>query len=129
MVDALEIGYAIKDRRAQLALTQSAVAEAAGVSSRSVWSLELGRNDGVQLNKLLAVFKVLGLDLRISVMINRATIRWLIGRPAYQGGTLLIQYEDQVCHQQCLTFARHGDNVQYRSLQQCLNHHATRHIV
>ncbi len=65
MVDALEIGYAIKDRRAQLGLTQSAVAEAAGVSSRSVWSLELGRNDGVQLNKLLAVFEVLGLDLRI----------------------------------------------------------------
>ena len=30
-----------------------------------MWSLELGRNTGVQLNKLLAVFKVLGLDFCI----------------------------------------------------------------
>lgn len=65
MLDALEIGYAIKDRRAQLGLTQAEVAKAAGVSSRSVWALELGRNDGVQLNKLLAVLKALGLDLCI----------------------------------------------------------------
>lgn len=65
MVDALEIGYAIKDRRAQLGLTQAEVAKAAGISSRCLWSLELGRNTGVQLNKLLAVFKVLGLDFCI----------------------------------------------------------------
>ena len=65
MLDALEIGYAIKDRRAQLGLTQAEVAKAAGISSRCLWSLELGRNDGVQLNKLLAVFKALGLDLCI----------------------------------------------------------------
>ncbi|MGN0262704.1 MAG: helix-turn-helix domain-containing protein [Eggerthellaceae bacterium] len=63
MVDALEIGFAIKDRRAELGLTQAQVAEAAGVSSRCLWSLELGLNPGVQLNKLTAVLKVLGLDL------------------------------------------------------------------
>ena len=34
MVDALEIGYAIKDRRAELEMTQAQLAEAAGVSKR-----------------------------------------------------------------------------------------------
>lgn len=66
MVDALEIGYAIKDRRAELGLTQAQLAEMTGVSKRCLWSLELGRNPGVQLNKLTAVLGALGLDLVIS---------------------------------------------------------------
>ena len=65
VIDALEIGYAIKDRRAELGLTQAQVAEAAGVSKRCLWSLELGQNPGVQLDKLTAVLGALGLDLRI----------------------------------------------------------------
>ena len=55
MVDALEIGYAIKDRRAELGMTQAQLAEAAGMSKRCLWSLELGQNPGVQLDKLTAV--------------------------------------------------------------------------
>lgn len=66
MIDALEIGYAIKDRRAQLGMTQAQVAEMAGVSKRCLWSLELGQNPGVQLDKLTAVLKALDLDLTIS---------------------------------------------------------------
>ena len=66
MIDALDIGYAIKDRRGQLGLTQAQVADAAGVSKRCLWSLELGQNPGVQLDKLTAVLKVLGLDLTIT---------------------------------------------------------------
>lgn len=65
MLDALEIGYAVKDRRALLGLTQAQVAEAAGVSKRCLWSIELGRNPGVQFDKLIAVLRVLGLDLKI----------------------------------------------------------------
>ena len=65
MLDDLDIGYAIKDARAQSGLTQAQLADAAGISKRCLWSLELGQNPGVQLNKLLAVFKVLGLDLQI----------------------------------------------------------------
>ena len=65
MIDALDIGYAIKDRRAQLGLTQAQVADASGVSKRCLWSLELGQNPGVQFNKLAAVFEVLGLSLSI----------------------------------------------------------------
>lgn len=66
MLDALEIGYAIKDRRTELGLAQKQLAEAAGVSSRCLWTLELGRNPGVRLDKLTAVLGALGLDLSIS---------------------------------------------------------------
>ena len=65
LLDALEIGYAIKDARAELGLTQAQLADVAGISKRCLWSLELGQNPGVQLDKLLAVFKALGLDLQI----------------------------------------------------------------
>lgn len=65
MVDALEIGYAIKDRRAELGVTQAQLAEAAGVSKRCLWSLELGQNPGVQLDKLTAVLGALGLGLAV----------------------------------------------------------------
>lgn len=34
MVDALKIGYALKDRRAELGMSQAQLAEAAGVSKR-----------------------------------------------------------------------------------------------
>ena len=67
MVDALEIGYAIKDRRAELGMTQAQLAEAAGVSKRCLWSLELGQNPGVQLDKLTAVLGALGLELELTV--------------------------------------------------------------
>ena len=64
-MDALDIGFAIKDRRAQLGLTQEQVAQSAGVSKRCLWSLELGQNPGVQFNKLSAVLNALGLSLEI----------------------------------------------------------------
>lgn len=67
MIDALDIGYAIKERRAQLGLTQARVAERSGVSKRCLWSLELGQNPGVQFNKLTAVFETLGLELNIEI--------------------------------------------------------------
>ncbi len=67
MVDALEIGYAIKDRRTELGMTQAQLAEAASVSKRCLWSLELGQNPGVQLDKLTAVLGALGLELELTV--------------------------------------------------------------
>ena len=54
-----------KMARSELNLTQAQLAEAAGISKRCLWSLELGQNSGVQLDKLLAVFKALNLDLQI----------------------------------------------------------------
>lgn len=70
MVDALEIGYAIKDRRAELGMTQAQLAEAAGVSKRCLWSLELGQNPGVQLDKLTAVLGALGLELELELTVG-----------------------------------------------------------
>ena len=67
MLDAIEVGYAIKDRRAELGLTQEQLARLSGVSKRCLWSLEMGQIPGVQLDKLLAVLGALGLDLSISV--------------------------------------------------------------
>ena len=80
MVDALEIGYAIKDRRAELGMTQAQLAEAAGVSKRCLWSLELGQNPGVQLDKLTAVLGALGLGLELTVgtpQVSRKLSSWV----------------------------------------------------
>lgn len=65
MLDALEIGYAIKDKRTQLGMTQAQVAKAAGVSERCLWSLELGQNTGVQFDKLTAILSALGMELEL----------------------------------------------------------------
>ena len=81
MVDALEIGYAIKDRRTELGMTQAQLAEAAGVSKRCLWSLELGQNPGVQLDKLTAVLGALGLGLELTVR-NPSDEQSGIGGPA-----------------------------------------------
>lgn len=84
MVDALEIGYAIKDRRAELGMTQAQLAEAAGVSKRCLWSLELGQNPGVQLDKLTAVLGALGLGLELTVgnPLGEPQAEQLVGEPA-----------------------------------------------
>ena len=47
MLDALEIGYVIKDARSELGMTQARLAEMAEISKRCLWSLELGQNPGV----------------------------------------------------------------------------------
>ena len=60
-----KLGMPSKMARSELNLTQAQLAEAAGISKRCLWSLELGQNSGVQLDKLLAVFKALNLDLQI----------------------------------------------------------------
>lgn len=83
MVDALEIGYVIKDRRAELGMTQAQLAEAAGVSKRCLWSLELGQNPGVQLDKLTAVLRALGLELTVGNPSDEPQAEQLgIGEPA-----------------------------------------------
>ena len=71
MVDALEIGYAIKKQRATLGITQEQLANASGVSKRCIWSLELGQNAGVQLDKLCAVLEALELDLVLKTKARR----------------------------------------------------------
>lgn len=75
MLDALEIGYAVKDRRALLGLTQAQVAEAAGVSKRCLWSIELGRNPGSSSTSSLRCSGCSGSTSRSSIPALRWTSR------------------------------------------------------
>lgn len=86
MLDALEIGYAIKERRAELGLTQAQLAEAAGVSKRCLWSLELGESTGVRLDKLTAVLGALGLELSISASDSATSAEHEPDAPAQAAG-------------------------------------------
>mgnify|MGYP002604958749 CR=1 FL=1 len=65
MLDALEIGYVVKERRIELGMTQERLAAAAGVSKRCLWTMETGLGTGVRLDKLAAVLRVLGLELSL----------------------------------------------------------------
>ena len=57
-------GPAVRDRRTQLGLTQTELAELAGCSTRFVHTVEAGKAT-VRLDKLLDVLDVLGLRLTV----------------------------------------------------------------
>ena len=59
-----EIGTEAKSRRRALGISQEELADLAGVSARFVHTLEHGKPT-VRLDKVLAVFDVLGLELTI----------------------------------------------------------------
>jgi HTH-type transcriptional regulator / antitoxin HipB len=59
-----DFATAARDRRRALGLSQQDLADLAGVSARFVHSLEHGKPT-VRLDKVLAVFGVLGLQLEI----------------------------------------------------------------
>ena len=60
-----DIGSAIRDRRKQLGYTQAFLAEYAGVSTSFLSELENGK-ETVQINKLMDVLSLLGMDFCIS---------------------------------------------------------------
>ena len=62
---AKKLGAAIKDCRKKLGLTQTQLADLAGVSLNYVSQLENGKPK-TQLDKLLAVIDVLGLELTLT---------------------------------------------------------------
>ena len=61
---AADIGKAIRVRRKELGYTQAFLAEYAGVSASFLSELENGK-DTVQINKLMDVMSLLGMDLCI----------------------------------------------------------------
>jgi y4mF family transcriptional regulator len=61
-----DINVVVRARRKELGLTQSQLAELAGVSSRFVFDLEAGKQT-VSLDRVLLVLKVLGLKLNLRV--------------------------------------------------------------
>lgn len=63
--DSIALGRQIRDRRRSLHLTQDDLAELAGASPRFVRALEGGK-PGVQMNKVLDVLDVLGLEIELT---------------------------------------------------------------
>ncbi len=64
MLTASDIGHAVRDTRRALGLRQPDLAAAAGVGLRFIVELERGKAS-VQLDRVLAVLQVLGLDLAV----------------------------------------------------------------
>jgi HTH-type transcriptional regulator/antitoxin HipB len=61
---ASAIGAAVRERRKDLGLLQEDLARLAGCSTRFVHTVEAGK-ETVRLDKLLDVFDVLGLEVRV----------------------------------------------------------------
>ncbi len=56
-------GTYARERRKEPGMTQRELARRSGVSERTIYSFELGEKPGMHLNKLLAVYRALGLSL------------------------------------------------------------------
>jgi HTH-type transcriptional regulator/antitoxin HipB len=60
-----QIGAAVRGARKRQGLTQTALAERAGVSRRWLITLESGQADRAELGKVLDTFDALGLELTV----------------------------------------------------------------
>lgn len=60
----MELGSVVRQRRRELGLRQDELADLAGVSTRFVHTLEAGK-PSVQLDRVVAVLEVLGLELAV----------------------------------------------------------------
>lgn len=72
IMDTVEIGKIISQKRQQLRLTQQELADRASISRRTLIELEHGRND-IGLRKLLRILLSLGLQLDVRAASNRPT--------------------------------------------------------
>lgn len=63
---AREVGRLVRERRKALGMTQDMLARVAGVSRRSIVSLEIGETPGIRLNLLVGVFDALGMTMSVS---------------------------------------------------------------
>lgn len=63
--DPSVLARAVRDRRSELGLTQTELADLAGASRRFVHALEAGKPT-LRLDKVLDVFRVVGLDLVVA---------------------------------------------------------------
>lgn len=67
-----QAGIYVRQAREAQGITRAALAKKAGVSERLLASLELGDATGIRLDKLLAVFSALGLQLAAQGNIDEA---------------------------------------------------------
>lgn len=75
------LGDGVRQRREQLRLRQSELADLAGCSTRFVHTLEHGKPT-LRLDKVLDVLEVLGLDLLVAPGRGRVVLRPVGGRTA-----------------------------------------------
>lgn len=65
MLDARTIEQTIRQARVDSGLKQSQLASLAGVSERTLISVEMGTAPGIGMGKLASILDVLGLDLKV----------------------------------------------------------------
>ncbi len=68
---ATRLGAIVRRRRLELGMTQEQLALSAGVSPKSIVTLETGRAAGVRLDKLRAVLGALGMSLFVGARPKR----------------------------------------------------------
>ena len=59
-------GIAVRAKRKQLGMRQIDLAKSAGVSEKTIVSLETGFAPGIRLDKLMSILNALGLELSIT---------------------------------------------------------------
>jgi transcriptional regulator with XRE-family HTH domain len=64
--DLISIGRGIATRRKKLKISQSALAQAAGISRATLGALENGRSGELGFSKIAKILAALGLELKVS---------------------------------------------------------------
>lgn len=58
---AVRLGAIVRRRRLEVGITQERLAQAAGVSAKTVVTLEMGRSEGIRFDKLRAILDAIDL--------------------------------------------------------------------
>lgn len=66
MSDLISIGRGVATRRKKLKMSQSALAQAAGISRATLGALENGRSGELGFSKVAKILAALGLELKVS---------------------------------------------------------------
>jgi transcriptional regulator with XRE-family HTH domain len=64
--DLISIGLSVSSHRKKLKMSQSALAQAAGISRATLGALENGRSGELGFSKVAKILAALGLELRVS---------------------------------------------------------------
>ena len=67
-----ELGQAVAERRHRLGLKQGFVASEAGISQECLSRFERGRSEELGSRKLLAILKILGLELSLETISSQS---------------------------------------------------------
>ena len=75
MLTLRESGAAVRVRRMDMGLTQTALARIGGLSRATINQLEAGAVKNLSVNKLASLFEAMGLSLRVSAPRSREPVR------------------------------------------------------